>query len=131
MALQQYKRRASSTVSAVQLALDTPGFTYQKWGAEQRCRAGDWIVRNGDDTYTVDAEVFARTYESVGPAQYRKVATVWAERAQESGRIATKEGATHYQAGDYLVYNEPDRVDGYAISAARFDELYELLPSSE
>lgn len=125
MALQKYRRRPGSTVFAVQLALETRGFEYFKWGAKQSCKAGDWIVRNRDDTYTVDAEVFARTYEPVGPAEYRKVVTVWAERTNEAGSIATKEGVTQYQAGDYIVYNEQDRRDGYAIGVDRFEELYE------
>jgi hypothetical protein len=128
MALQQYKHRQGSTVFAVQLALETPGFDYFKWGAQQHCKAGDWIVRNGDDTYTVDGEVFARTYQPVGPAEYRKAVTVWAECAEQPGCIETKEGVTRYRDGDYLVYNESDRRDGYAICGAHFEELYEPLP---
>ena len=30
--LQQYRRREKTTVTVVQVGLDTEGFTYQKWG---------------------------------------------------------------------------------------------------
>lgn len=55
---------------AFQLDLDTDGFTYRKWGAEQRCKRGDWLVDNGGDCYTVGAEAFARTYRRVSPGAY-------------------------------------------------------------
>ena len=56
---------------------------------------------------------------------YVKVTPVWAERAGQAGSIATKEGRTHYEAGDYLVFNGEDGSDGYAVSAARFEAMYE------
>jgi len=112
-------------VVAVQLDLKTMGFTYEKWGAVQTCQAGDWIVENNGDTYTVDRESFARTYQSISPGLYRKVAPVWAEQANEAGSISTKEGVTHFQVGDYLVANEETGGDGYAVTAAKFQEMYE------
>ena len=123
---QRYRKRANQSVVAVRLALDTPGFTYRKWGAEQQCKTNDWLVDNDGDTYTVDASVFARTYRQVGPGQYVKTTPVWAERAAASGAIKTKEGQSHYGAGDYLVFNEEDGGDGYCVSAAKFAEMYEL-----
>ena len=39
----KFKKKADSFVVAVQLNLDTDGFTYEKWGAEQRCKKGDWL----------------------------------------------------------------------------------------
>ena len=48
------------------------------------------------------------------------------QRAGSAGSIKTKEGETHYLAGDYLVYNNPDHSDGYAVSAEKFDAIYEL-----
>jgi acetylornithine deacetylase/succinyl-diaminopimelate desuccinylase-like protein len=35
-------------------------------------KAGDWLVDNGGDVYTVDAEVFARTYREVARGAYVK-----------------------------------------------------------
>lgn len=121
----RYRKRADCPVVAVRLDLDTDGFTYRKWGGVQHCKRGDWIVCNQGDTYTVDAEVFARTYRQVGPGQYVKVTPVWAERATHDGSIATHEGVSHYKAGDYLVYNDPDGRDGWCMDAARFESLYE------
>ncbi len=55
-----------------------------------------------------------------------KTTPVWAERAQSAGSVKTKEGATHYEAGDYVVSNNPDGSDGYAIAASKFEALYAL-----
>jgi hypothetical protein len=107
------------------LDLDTNGFEYQKWGGAQRCKRGDWLVNNQGDTYTIDEETFGRTYRMVSPGLYEKNASVWAEQAIESGAIQTKEGSTAYCAGDYLVFNDPDRKDGYAMKESKFRDLYE------
>jgi len=123
--LRRYRKRDNSLVTAVQLDLDTQGFTYRKWGGEQACKPGDWLVDNGGDVYTIDQETFARTYREVETGRYAKSTPVWAEVAISAGAIETKEGVTHYEAGDYLVYNAAERRDGYAIGPAKFRELYE------
>jgi len=107
-ARRKYVKRATQFVVAVQLDLDTDGFTYRKWGGTQACKPGDWLVSNDGDTYTVDRETFARTYQPTGPGTYVKITPVWAEVARAAGEIRTKEGSTRYGVGDYLVYNEPD-----------------------
>lgn len=122
----KYRKRATHPIVAVQLALDTAGFTYQKWGGQQRCKAGDWIVNNDGDVYTVDGDSFARTYRQTSTGMFVKSAPVWAEVARTSGRVPTKEGSTEYHPGDYLVFNEPDEGDPYAVSAAKFEAMYEL-----
>lgn len=120
-----YRKRADQAVVAVQLALETDGFTYQKWGGAQRCKPGDWIVDNGGDVYTVDRETFARSYRRVAPGRYLKVAPVWAEAAAAPGEVRTKEGITRYEAGDYLVFNQEDGGDPYAVAAGTFEAMYE------
>jgi hypothetical protein len=125
MSLKRYQRRPDTTVHALRLALDTEGFDYVKWGARQHCKAGDWIVQNGEDTYTVDADVFSRTYRLVGGSEYRKVGTVWAEKQVAPGTIPTKEGSTAFEPGDYVVYNDAEQTDGYAVQRAKFESLYE------
>ena len=105
--------------------LESEDFTYQKWGGTQRCKPGDWLVNNAGDTYTIDAEVFAKTYRELSPGVYEKVGDVWAEQALAAGVIPTKEGSTEYAAGDYLVFNDPEGRDGYAMSGETFDSLYE------
>jgi hypothetical protein len=113
-------------VVAVRLTLDIDGLVYRKWGAEQRAKAGDWLVDNDGDLYTVDADVFARTYRPAGtcPGTYVKTTAIWATRAQKRGSVRTKEGVTHYQPGDYIVSNSEDQSDEYAMSAEKFERLY-------
>ena len=123
--LRKYRRRADTWVTAVQLDLDTDGFTYQKWGGVQTASAGDWLINNGGDVYTVERDTFDRTYRMVSPGVYVKAQPVWARVADVDGRIRTKEGETHYQAGDMVVFNDPDERDGYAMSAETFERLYE------
>lgn len=122
----RYKKKADQAVIAVQLNLETEGFSYRKWGADQRCKKGDWLVDNNGDCYTVDGEVFAKTYSRVSSGNYVKTTFVWAEVATEPGVVATREGESHYGAGDYVVYNNEDGTDAYCVSAARFESMYEL-----
>ena len=126
MARQSYVRRPDRPVIAIRLALDLQSFVYRKWDDEQRAKQGDWLVDNDGDVYTVDADSFARTYQQTGPGAYNKTTPIWAEKAAQAGSVKTKEGATHYEAGDYLVSNESDGSDAYAISAEKFEALYTL-----
>ena len=123
--LREFRRKEETLITAVRLDLETDGFSYQKWGGTQRCKRVDWLVNNGADTYTIDADTFARTYRVVSSGVYRKVARIWAERAETAGVLPTKEGSTAYAAGDMLVFNDAQRADGYAMSAETFDTLYE------
>lgn len=127
--LRKYVRRADTLVTAVQLALDTDGFAYRKWGGVQQASAGDWLVDNGGDVYTVERETFERTYRKVGPGVFKKDQPVWACVADQDGKITTKEGETHYRAGDIIVFNDEQERDGYAMTAAAFEKLYEPAPS--
>src|SRR3974377_2286361 len=120
----RYVRRSGKSVIAGRLALDTGGFAYRKWGGEQRAKADDWVVDNEGDVYTVDADVFKRTYRQTGPGMYVKTTPIWAERASCAGSVQTKEGVTHYNAGDYLVSNSSDGSDEYAMTAEKFESLY-------
>ncbi len=121
----RYRKKADQFVVAVKLDLDTEGFTYRKWGGDQRCKPGDWLVDNQGDVYTVDDAVFAKTYRGLGPGTYVKTTPVWAEKATQPGSVATKEGRSHYGTGDYLVYNNEDGTDAYCIGAAKFESMYE------
>jgi len=77
--------------------------------------------------YTVDAETFARTYKKTGSGTFVKTTPVWAGRASSDGSINTKEGSSRYKKGDYLVYNDAGRRDGYVVSAKLFEEMYQLV----
>lgn len=120
----RYIRRTDRPVAAVRLALDTDGLVYRKWGGEQRAKPGDWIVDNNGDVYSVDADVFARTYRQTAIGAYIKTTPVWAERATRAGSVNTKEGSTQYEPGDYIVSNNSDGSDRYAMKAQKFEELY-------
>jgi hypothetical protein len=121
----KYRKRPTEFVIAVQLDLETDGFTYRKWGSTQTCKAGDWLVNNAGDTYTVDRESFERTYRPTGHGTYVKSTPVWAEVATSAGEVPTKEGATQYVVGDYLVYNQEGGGDAYAVAKAEFERMYE------
>jgi hypothetical protein len=124
MSRRKYAKRPSEPVVAVQVDLDIDGFPYRKWGSTQTCKRGDWLVNNNGDTYTVDRDTFARTYRSTGPGTYVKTTPVWAEVASTGGEVRTKEGTTHYLAGDYLVSNESDGGDAYAVARDAFERMY-------
>jgi len=126
--LRRYVKQANQAVTAIQITLDIPGFNYQKWGSLQHCNRGDWLVDNGGNVYTVAEDSFAATYRSISPGRYIKTAPVWAEVANRDGAINTKEGKSFYLAGDYLVYNQENRQDGYAVSVEAFEKMYEPLP---
>ena len=121
----KYMRRSDTAVTAVQITLDTDGFTYRKWGGEQTARAGDWLLNREGEAYTVDRSTFEATYRQVSPGVYEKVAPVWAYVAETDGSIDTREGVTHYKAGDYIVYNDPEGRDGWAMSPETFNSLYD------
>lgn len=121
----RYRKKPHLFVTAVQLSLETDGFVYQKWGAEQRCNKGDWLVDNDGDIYTVEREVFERTYRKLSPGVYLKATPIWAEVAAEPGVVDTKEGRSRYQAGDYLVANNEDGTDAYCIRPEKFNSMYE------
>lgn len=109
----------------MQLDLETEGFSYRKWGGIQHCKPGDWIVNDRGNVYTIDQRSFAATYEETGLGQYRKTAVVWAEVATEAGAVATREGTTAYEAGDYLVSNDEAGKDSYAVRRSKFLAMYE------
>lgn len=127
---QRYRRKPDQAVTAVQLALDFDGLHYRKWGHNQQARPGDWLVDSDGEVYTVAADSFAKTYRQVGPGRWVKSTPLWAERATQAGSVATKEGHTSYQPGDWLVSNNADGSDAYAISAAKFEKLYEPEPGT-
>lgn len=120
----QYRKKASQYVVAVQLDLETDGLVYRKWGDTQRAQAGDWLVDNDGDVYTVAADVFARTYERVLAGVYIKTTPIWAEVAAQAGSVKTKEGASHYERGDYIVSNNENGDDAYCIAKEKFEATY-------
>lgn len=121
----QYRKRASFHVTAVKLDLDFEGFNFRKWGGEQTCQQGDWLVNNGGDTYTVSGAHFNDNYQEISPGQFSKIGSVWASEATDDGEIPTSEGKTTYKIGDYLVFDRPQGGDAYAIKRQKFEQMYE------
>ena len=123
-----YRKRKNTAVTAVQIELDTEGFSYIKWGGQQQCRRGDWLINSDNGCYTVSDSSFKRTYREESPGRYVKHTLVRATKASVSGKISTQEGETAYSAGDYLIDNSDDGSDRYAIREQTFHELYEIVP---
>lgn len=125
--------RPDRPVTAVQLALDTDGLVYRKWGGEQRAKPNDWLVNNAGEVYTVDASSFAATYRPIDPVAmpglFVKTTPVWAVEATIAGAVATREGQSHYEAGDFIVSNNPNGDDSYAVARDTFHGRYVAAPA--
>ena len=120
----KYVKKTTQSIVAIKLDLDIDGLEYHKWGDKQRAKRGDWLVNNDGDVYTIDGKVFARTYRQLRPGIYLKITPVWVEVATQAGSVKTKEGASGYKRGDYIVYNNRNGGDGYCTSAAKFKAMY-------
>ncbi|GAB1263533.1 DUF4231 domain-containing protein [Aurantivibrio infirmus] len=116
-------------VNATRITLPSCEISYEKWGGKQAAKSGDWIVQSTDDSYTVEAESFKNTYQHIKANQYKKVTPVWAEVADVNGKISTKEGTSDYSPGDYLVYNNENKTDGYAVKKQDFESNYQTMES--
>lgn len=123
----KYQKRETQIVLGVQINLDTEGFRYTKWGNDQQCQSGDWLVNNNGDCYTIGEESFRTTYKEVAPGQFVKTSPVWATQALHSGTVKTNEGHTEFVKGDYLVSNNVDGSDAYAVSREKFEVMYEFV----
>lgn len=121
--LTKYLRKGNQ-IPAVQLNLNLISFAYEKWGSLQSAKVGDWIVSNEGEVYTVDGDTFAATYELISPGLYKKTGSVYAKVASRSGSIDTKEGVSHFETGDILVFNNADGTDGYCMGAEKFHSMY-------
>jgi len=124
----KYQKKQNQPVTAVKLDLDMDTLQYRKWGGLQRAKRGDWLVDNDGDVYTVDARTFARTYKRLRQGIYVKTTSIWAEVATQPGTIQTKEGASKYARGDYIVYNNRNGSDGYCVAAKKFRTMYKPVP---
>ena len=125
--MKQYRKRPGATITAVQINLDIREgrMLYYKWAGWQSAKEGDWLVNNDGDCYTIDDESFQATYIRVSDGVYAKAGRIWAQMAEEPGRIKTKEGFTGYDAGDWVVANNEDGSDSYAIGPTYFHQNYE------
>lgn len=112
--------RSTATVHAVRLT-DEHRWTTAA-GDELVGAAGDWLLSEGDDTWTVAADVFAATYEPVADGIYRKVALVQAAQLAEDVEVITLEGIATAGPGDWLARNPGG--DVWPIPAEVFADRY-------
>ena len=121
---QKLVKRPDQAVHARRLDLDTDGFTYRKWGGQQRCKAGDWIVSSDGDTYTLDAKTFARNYRHLKDGAYLQP-HAGLGRTGDRGRRGADEGRRHQVSGWRLSGLEPGRRRrGYAVAKAKFERTF-------
>jgi len=107
------------------LQLDMP-VSYEKWGGIQNAKSGDWLIFKGGEIYSCDRQVFEDTYrplEGGEKGQFYKDACIEAHVAEAGGTVATLEGTSAFEAGDYIVTNPGG--DMYVIRADKFHLLYE------
>lgn len=57
------------------------------------------------------------------PGEYRKVGTVLAMRAPTAGSVGTPEGVMSFEAGDYIVTDDPP-THAWPVKADVFDRTY-------
>lgn len=119
--------RKTGTIFAVRMDLDMDPLHYRRWGGEQTAKPGDWLVLSNGDTYTIDAAEFTKTYDrDPGKAGiFRKTAVTYAYEAIQGGKIFTLEGASDFEAGDYICASNPEMKDAYPVSRETFEATYE------
>lgn len=86
--------------------------------------AGDWLLSDGSDEWTVTNDVFTASYRALGDGSYQKTATVTAVQLDEPFAVDTLEGVATGAAGDWLVRNPTG--ESWPIPAATFAKRYRL-----
>lgn len=103
---------------------------YKPWGTGEG-KKGDWVlVGPGDDVYTCDAAIFAKTYSLVDkdkPHLYRKTGSIFALQMDRDFLMETLEGMEHGSKGDWIAQNPVDG-EQWPIAAKTFAAMYELAP---
>jgi serine/threonine-protein kinase CTR1 len=104
---------------------------YKPWGTGEG-KKGDWVlVGPGDDVYTCDAAIFARTYSQVdastNPHLYRKTGSIFALQMDRDFLMETLEGMEHGRSGDWIAQNPVDG-EQWPIANKTFMAMYEKAP---
>ncbi|WP_157558894.1 hypothetical protein [Nocardioides sp. Soil774] len=92
-------------------------------GSNLTAEAGDWLVSDGESSWTVAADVFATTYREVGSGSFTKTALVVARQLAVKVTIATMEGPATGNAGDWVVRNPGG--DAWPVPDREFKRRYE------
>lgn len=86
-------------------------------------RAGDYQVRNGDGSaWSVDREIFARSYAHVAGDRWRRTGDVFAQPAVPGELVVSLEGPETAGEGDWVIKGEAG--EQWLTSAQHFAESY-------
>lgn len=93
--------RSTAVVHATRL--DAPRTWRTPRGSSLAATAGDWVVTDGAQEWTVAAGVFERSYRELPDGTFSKIATVCAVRLRHRVDVPTLEGSSTAQTGDWLL----------------------------
>lgn len=112
--------RSTAVVHATRLARPHAWRTGR--GSALSARAGDWLITDGVQEWTVEADIFARTYRRLPDGRFAKDAPVDAVRTDRPLDVPTLEGVARAEAGDWVLRG----VDGelWPVSDAYFRSTY-------
>jgi hypothetical protein len=113
--------RSTAVVDATRLT--APRTWHTARGCALAAVAGDWLVTDGSEEWTVAADIFARTYDRLPDGRYAKHATVDAVRTDRPVEVRTLEGPARAEPGDWVLRG----VDGelWTVTDAYFRTHYE------
>lgn len=113
--------RPTTVVRATRLA--RPRSWRSARGSELSAAAGDWLVTDGAEEWTVVPDVFARSYRRLPDGRFAKDAPVAAVRLERATEVSTLEGVARAEPGDWLLSG----VDGevWTVTDAYFRSHYE------
>ena len=89
-----------------------------------QARAGDYQVRNGTgEAWSVDPEIFTRSYEHVAGDRWRRTGEVFAQPAVPGELVVSMEGPETAGEGDWVIKGAAG--EQWLTSAEHFAENYE------
>jgi hypothetical protein len=106
--------------------LETDWRWQAKTGDWLQARAGDYQVRNDEgETWSVEPEIFNRTYEHVGYDRWRRTGRVSAQRAVPGELVITLEGPVTAHPGDWVIKGTAG--EQWITSAEHFQKSYKVM----
>jgi hypothetical protein len=96
-------RRYRSTAVVRATRLSEPSTWRTDRGSSMSAHAGAWRVTDGVEEWTVEADIFARTYDRLPDGRFAKHATVDAVRTDQARDVPTLEGVARAEAGDWIL----------------------------
>jgi hypothetical protein len=103
-ALFRHARRYRPTAVVSARQLPDPLVWRTSRGADLRAEAGDWeLIDDDGDRWTVAPEAFTRSYQRRPDGRYAKLEIIEAVRLQHPVEVATHEGPSSADSGDWLL----------------------------